>query len=70
MEMYDVLIVGGSTTGCWFAEKMAENGSKVLVIEKQLPDDVSRTYDIFHMGEAEMERFGHIYAGVATLCVN
>ena len=58
MEMYDVLIVGGSTTGCWFAEKMAENGSKVLVIEKQLPDDVSRTYDIFHMGEAEMERFG------------
>ena len=58
MEKYDVLIVGGSTTGCWFAEKMAEKGFKVLVIEKQMPDDVSRSYDIFHMGEAEMERFG------------
>ncbi len=58
MEKYDVLIVGGSTTGCWFADKMAQNGAKVLVIEKQLPDDVSREYDIFHMGEADMIRFG------------
>lgn len=57
MEKYDVLIVGGSTTGCWFADKMAQNGAKVLVIEKQLPDDVSREYDIFHMGEADMKRF-------------
>ena len=30
MKKYDVLIVGGSSTGCWFAEKMAEKGSKVL----------------------------------------
>lgn len=57
MEKYDVLIVGGSTTGCWFADKMAQTGAKVLVIEKQLPDDVSREYDIFHMGEEDMKRF-------------
>ena len=24
MEKYDILIVGASTTGCWFAEKMAK----------------------------------------------
>lgn len=58
MEKYDVLIVGGSTTGCWFADRMAEKGCKVLVIEKQLPENVSRAYDIFHMGEADMIRFG------------
>lgn len=58
MEKYDVLIVGGSTTGCWFADRMAKEGAKVLVIEKELPDDVSRSYDIFHMGEGEMMQFG------------
>ena len=58
MADYDILIVGASTTGCWFAEKMASNGFKVLVIEKQLPDNVSREYDIFHMSEPEMNQFG------------
>lgn len=57
MEKYDVLIVGASTTGCWFAEKMAKQGFKVLVIEKETPDNVSRSYDIFHMGEGEMKQF-------------
>ena len=57
MEKYDVLIVGASTTGCWFAEKIARQGFKVLVIEKEKLDNVSRAYDIFHMGEGEMEQF-------------
>ena len=57
MKKYDVLVVGASTTGCWFAYKMAEQGFKVLVIEKQQPDDVSREYDVFHMGKEDMERF-------------
>lgn len=34
MKKYDVLVVGASTTGCWFAYKMAEQGFNVLVIEK------------------------------------
>ena len=34
MKKYDVLVVGASTTGCWFAYKMAEQGFKVLVIER------------------------------------
>lgn len=57
MKKYDVLVVGGSTTGCWFAYQMAKNGFKVLVIEKRLPENVSREYDVFHMGEDEMMQF-------------
>ncbi len=57
MENQDIIIIGASTTGCWFAQRMAEQGFKVLVIEKNKPENVSREYDIFHMGEAEMERF-------------
>ncbi len=57
MKKYDVFVVGASTTGCWFAYKMAKQGFKVLVIEKNQPDDVSREYDVFHMGKADMEKF-------------
>lgn len=57
MKKYDVLVVGASTTGCWFAHKMAEQGFSVLVIEKQKADKVSREYDVFHMGKADMEHF-------------
>lgn len=58
MENYDILVVGASTTGCWFARKMAQQGFSVLVIEKELPENVSRAYDIFHMSKAEMDQFG------------
>ncbi len=54
VENYDLVIVGASTTGCWFAEKMARKGLKVFVIEKNQAYSVSREYDIFHMGEGEM----------------
>lgn len=57
MEKYDVIIAGASTTGSWFARKMAENGHRVLVLEKEKAENVSRDYDIFHMGQADMERF-------------
>ncbi|MBR5246600.1 MAG: NAD(P)/FAD-dependent oxidoreductase [Clostridia bacterium] len=57
MNKYDVFVVGASTTGCWFAKKMADQGFKVLVIEKNQPDNVSREYDVFHMGKADMEKF-------------
>ena len=57
MKKYDVFVVGASTTGCWFARKMAEQGFKVLVIDKNEPDSISREYDVFHMGKADMEKF-------------
>ena len=58
MEKYDILVVGGSTTGSWFARKMAEKGYKVLMIEKEDKKNISRAYDIFHMSKKEMEQFG------------
>ena len=59
MEKYDVIVVGASTTGSWFAEKMAKNGFKVLMIEKTSRENISRNYDIFHMAKSEMEKFGY-----------
>ncbi len=58
MERYDIVVVGASTTGAWFARQMAKRGHSVLVIEKQEQDNVSREYDIFHMSKKEMEQFG------------
>jgi len=58
MEKYDILVVGGSTTGSWFARKMAEKGYKVLMIEKEEKKNISRAYDIFHMSKKEMNQFG------------
>ncbi len=58
MANYDIIVIGASTTGAWFARRMAERGNKVLVLEKQAKENVSRAYDIFHMGKGEMEKFG------------
>lgn len=57
MDRYDIVIVGASTTGSYFAREMAKRGFHVLAIEKNKMEDVSRSYDIFHMGKNEMERF-------------
>ncbi len=56
MEKFDIIVVGASTTGAWFARQMAQRGHSVLVIEKNEKDNVSREYDIFHMPKKEMER--------------
>lgn len=58
MRKYDIAVIGASTTGSWFAKKMAENGFKVLIIEKQKRENVSKDYDVFHMASKEMEKFG------------
>ena len=57
MKNVDILIVGASTTGCWFAERMAREGFNVLVIEKELPENVSRSYDIFHMKTEKIQLY-------------
>ena len=59
MKKYDVIIVGASTTGSWFGCEMAKRGFKVLMLEKQERENVSRSYDIFHMAKKEMEKFGY-----------
>ncbi len=58
MKSCDIAIIGGSTTGSWFARQMAQRGHKVLLLEKEERDNVSRQYDIVHMGKSEMEQFG------------
>lgn len=59
MREYDIIIIGASTTGSWFAKQMSARGFKVLVLEKQKRENISRNYDIFHMGKKEMEKFGY-----------
>lgn len=58
MRNYDIVIVGGSTTGSWFARRMAEKGFSVYVIEKAERENLSTCYDIFHMSSREMRKYG------------
>lgn len=58
MADYDVILIGGSTAGSYFARRMAEQGLSVLVLEKASRETISPAYDIFHMGAGEMEQFG------------
>lgn len=58
MKKYDVAVVGGATSGSFFAKKMAEKGYSVLVIEKNPPEKIGSRYDIFHIGRKEFEKFG------------
>ena len=58
MDIYDIIIVGASTTGSYFAWRMAQRGFSVLVLEKDSRESISPDYDIFHMGTDEMEQFG------------
>lgn len=57
MEQYDVAIIGGSTTGAFFARRMAERGMKVLVLEKEPREKVGTIYDIFHMSREDLKRY-------------
>lgn len=58
MKMYDVVIIGGGTSGSFFARRMAEKGYAVKIIEKSSFEKVGSRYDIFHLGRKEFERFG------------
>lgn len=58
MEKYDVVIVGASTAGSYFARRMSEKGFSVFVIDRSPKETISPDYDIFHMGKDEMKKFG------------
>lgn len=58
MEKYDVVILGGASTGSYFAKNMAKRGHRVLVIEKSSEETVGSKYDIFHIGKPDFARFG------------
>ena len=58
MKNYDIVIVGASTAGSYFARRMAEKGFSVLLLEKDTRENLSPSYDIFHMAKDEMEQYG------------
>lgn len=58
MRKFDVAVIGGATSGSFFARKMAEKGYTVLVIDKNPIEKIGTRYDIFHIGRKEFERFG------------
>ncbi|MBP3329653.1 MAG: NAD(P)/FAD-dependent oxidoreductase [Clostridia bacterium] len=57
MKKCDIAVIGGATSGSFFARKMAEKGFSVKVIEKCSREKVGSRYDIFHIGRKEFERF-------------
>ncbi len=57
MKIWDIAIIGGGTSGSFFARKIAEKGYGVKVIEKSSLEKVGSRYDIFHLGRKEFERF-------------
>lgn len=59
---YDVIVVGGSSMGSYFAKKMSRRGYSVLLTEKEKREDISRGYDIFHMIKHEIRDFGDLPA--------
>ncbi len=55
--MYDVLIVGGATSGSFFARRMAEKGFSVIVIDASPEEKIGSKYDIFHMCQRDFDTF-------------
>ncbi len=54
---YDVLIVGGATSGSFFAQRMARQGFSVAVIDASSEDKIGSKYDIFHVCKRDFDNF-------------
>lgn len=54
MANYDVLVIGGATSGCYFARLLSKKGIKVKVIESKERGKVGR-FDIFHMRKEDFD---------------
>lgn len=57
MKKVDIAVLGGASTGSYFAKRMAEQGHSVLVIDKDSREKVGSKYDIFHIPKADFSRF-------------
>lgn len=58
MKQYDVIVVGGATSGSFLARRVAETGKSVLVIDALSEEKIGTKYDIFHIGKPDFARFG------------
>lgn len=57
MTDYDVLIIGGATSGSFFAQRMASKGFSVAVLDSDSVDKIGSKYDIFHLCKREFDNF-------------
>lgn len=57
MENYDVVIVGGATSGAYFALKMAKKNYRVKIIERLTPEKLGTRMDIFHVSQTDLKTF-------------
>ena len=58
MSNYDVVIVGACTAGTYFSNLLAKQGLKVLVIDKDEEENLSRRLDIFHFTRQSFQDYG------------
>lgn len=56
MDNFDLVIVGGATSGAYLAKRIAERGRSVLLIEKLPKEKVGTRYGLFHIEEREFSR--------------
>ena len=57
LAVCDVAIIGGGTSGAYFAREMARRGYAVTVIDALPRDKIGTKYDIFHIAERDFARF-------------
>ena len=58
MYEYDVIIVGACTSGTYFSNLLAKEGLRVLVIDKDKEEDLSKRLDIIHFTRDSYKEFG------------
>lgn len=58
MAIYDVIIVGACTAGTFFSNLLAQEGLKVLVIDKDKEENLSKRLDIFHFTRQSFKDYG------------
>jgi len=55
---YDSIVVGAGTAGTYFAKLLAEQGYKVLVVDKSPKEKLGSRLDIFHIDKELFSKFG------------
>ncbi len=58
MSNYDVVVVGACTAGTYFSDLLAMRGLRVLVIDKEKEENLSKRLDIFHFTRSSYREFG------------
>lgn len=55
---YDIVIIGAATSGSYFAKRMADEGFKVLVLDRDREENVGSRLTVFHMDRELFPEFG------------